>query len=372
MSSKLSAIENNKLYFPQLDSIRGISFIAIFLFHTLRVPAGQFFLSGFLNYLDTYLRLGIEVFFVLSSFLLTFLGLSEYKKRNNFSFKDYFRRRALRIWPLYFFILFISFAFFPFLAKLLAIKMSLPNLWYYVFFISNFYTVDHVFFLRILWSISVEEQFYLVWGLCLRFLYKHLREIIITFFAVSICFSVYAIYSNTSSYFNTLTYLFDFACGGLVALLIFKRSKIVNWFKNMSAFKTIIFYSYLLFHCAFFYCLNLKTQGTTNDLVGLISRYLFIIYIALFILEQISNLRRTTFLDKSRFLIFTGKISYGLYCYHGMTITFMNLLLSHYHIRMSNILLVIVYFMINYLIATASYFYLENPFLKLKERWRRI
>lgn len=372
MSSALFPIEKSKLYFPQLDSIRGISFIAIFLFHALRVPAGQFFLSGFVNYLHTYLQLGIEVFFVLSSFLLTFLALNEYQKENNFSFKNYFRRRALRIWPLYFFILFISFAIFPFLANTFNIKMSLPNGWYYVFFISNFYRIDHVFFLRILWSISVEEQFYMVWGMCLRFFYKNLVLVIITFFGASICFSVYSIYSGTSNYFNTLTYLFDFACGGMAAIVIFKKNRVVDWFKNLSTFKTVLFYSYLLFHCTFFYLLNLIARGTTHDLVELISRYLFIIYIALFILEQTSNLRRTTFFEKNSFLIFTGKISYGLYCYHGMTITSVNLLLSHYHISVSNGLLVLVYLMIDYLIAIASYVYLENPFLKLKRQWRRV
>jgi len=349
-----------------------MSFIAIFLFHALRVPDVQFFLSGFIRYLITYLQLGIEVFFVLSSFLLTFLGLNEYESRNNFSFKSYFRRRALRIWPLYFFILLVSFTIFPWLSHLLNIKMSLPNIWYYLFFISNFYTIDHVFFLRILWSISVEEQYYLLWGACLRFFYKRLILILIFFFAISICFSLYSVYSNTPMYFNTLTYLLDFACGGLAAIIVFNKKKLFYWIHNSSRIGTLIFYSYLPFHFTIFYFMNIHTNGIPNDLMILVSRYLFIIYMALFIVEQMANLHRTTFFEKNRFLIFTGKISYGLYCYHGIAITFINLLLSHYHINISNGLLVIIYFMVDYAMATTSYFYLENPFLKLKARWRRI
>lgn len=346
-----------------------MSFIAIFLFHTIRITNEQFFLSDFVHYLFNNLPLAIDVFFILSSFLLTYLGLNEYKKRNNFSFKNYFTRRILRIWPLYFFILLLAFLLFPLVANWFHFKMTLPNAWYYIFFVANFYTVEHVFFLKFLWTISVEEQFYLLWGLCLRFFHKKLLLIISLFILMSISFTVYAICTHSSSYYNTITYFFDFSCGGLAAILIFRKNRIVNRLKNLSRAGTILFYCYLPFHFILFYFLNNHSSGVTNDLVALMCRYLFIIYIALFIEEQMENNLRTKFFGKNRFLIYTGKISYGLYCFHGITITFINLLLSRFNI--SNWILVIIYFAINYLIASISYFYLESPFLKLKSKWRR-
>ncbi len=370
MSSELSPLSKSKLYFPQLDSIRGISVIAIFLFHTLRITNKQFFLADFVHFLFNNLPLGIEVFFVLSSFLLTYLGLNEYKKRNNFSLKNYFKRRILRIWPLYFFIILLAFLIFSPVANWFHFKMTLPNAWYYIFFIANFYTIEHVFFLKFLWTISVEEQFYLLWGLCLRFFYERLLLISIGLMLLSISFSVYAINAHIESYFNTLTYLFDFACGGIAAILIFRKNKITYCLANLSRSVTLVFYSYLLFHFTLFHFLNNNTTGVTNDLMALINRYLFIIYIAFFIVEQMGNISRTKFFEKNRFLIFTGKISYGLYCFHGITITFTNLLLSRFHI--SNWILVLIYFVINYLIASVSYFYLESPFLRLKAKWRRV
>lgn len=363
-------VVHSALYFPQLDSLRGMSFIAIFLFHTIHLPDGAFFLSGFIRYLYTNLPLGIEVFFVLSSFLLTWLGLNEYKKRGNFSFKNYFTRRVLRIWPLYFFILLLAFLIIPLLAASFHYSMTLPNPWYYVFFIANFYTLDHVFFLRMLWTISVEEQFYIFWGWCLKSFYKKLRVVIFLLIIASISFSVYAIIGHHSSYFNTLTYLFDFACGASSAVFLFTKNKIVNWLKNLPPLVTILFYGYLIFHFILFYFLNNYFKGITNDFIALICRYVFIIYIALFIMEQIVNTHRTTFFEKNRFLIFTGKLSYGLYCYHGLMITFVNLLLLGFNIN--NWILVIIYFTVNYLVATISYFYLETPFLKLKVKLRRI
>ncbi len=352
--------------------MRGISFIAIFLFHAVRLPARGFFLSGFINYLYENLPLGLEVFFVLSSFLLTSLGLNEYKKRGTFSFKNYFTRRILRIWPLYYFILLLAFVVFPFIARRYGFSISLPDPLYYIFFISNFYTLDHIFFLRFLWTISVEEQFYLLWGISLRFFYKKLRLVIGLLFLTSIAFSSCAIIMHWSHYFNTLTYLFDFGIGALAALAVFNNSRLIRWIKNMSRSTTAFFYSYLIFHFIIFYFLDKSTDGLVNNFAALLSRYLFIIYTALFMIEQVINNRRTKTFEQNRFLIFTGKLSYGLYCYHGISITFINLLLQHFKINVMNWLLVIIYFTVNYFIATISYRYLELPFLRLKNRWRRI
>ncbi|HSN10447.1 MAG TPA: acyltransferase, partial [Hanamia sp.] len=248
MSNGNPPVANSKLYFPQLDSIRGLSFIAIFLFHSVSITDKPFFLGDFIRYSYTNLPLGLEVFFVLSSFLLTWLGLTEYQKRGDFSFKNYFRRRALRIWPLYFFILFLGFIIIPAVASYFQHTVSLPDAWYYVFFIANFYTIDHVFFLRILWTISVEEQFYLFWGLSLKFFYKNFKTVITILLLVSISFSVYAIINHVSSYFNTLTYLFDFACGASAAVMAFKKIKIIESLQNLTSFKNKLFYVYPVLH----------------------------------------------------------------------------------------------------------------------------
>jgi peptidoglycan/LPS O-acetylase OafA/YrhL len=368
LKSKLSSEKKTKLYFPQLDSVRGMSFIAIFLFHSLRI---SFNAGTFPEYIFNRLPLAIDVFFILSSFLLTYLALNEYKKRGDFSFKNYFTRRILRIWPLYYFILIIAFILFPFIANSFHYKMTLPAPLYYIFFIANFYTADHVFFLKLLWTISVEEQFYLLWGLCLRGFNKNLNKIIGLLFIISISFSFYSICNGIKYYFNTVTYLFDFGSGALAACLIFNKSKIVNLLCNLNAVGTYSFYSYLIIHFILFYFLNRNTFGVMNDIIGIISRYIFILYIALFITEQMVHVSRTKIFEKNRFLIFTGKISYGLYCFHGITILMINLLMTHFKIDIQNWLVVLIYFSVNYCIASISYFYLESPFLRLKAKWRR-
>lgn len=360
------------MYFPQLDSIRGMSFLAIFLYHAFTFSNTGYFLADFITYCYNNLPLAIDVFFILSSFLLTYLALNEYKKRNNFSFKNYFTRRILRIWPLYFFIMALAFLVFPLIARQLGTTLSLPNSLYYIFFIANFYTIDHVFFLKFLWTISVEEQFYLFWGASLKFLHKKLKSVIAFLFLLSVSSSIYAIINGSSSYYSTITYLFDFASGALAAVFIFSQSRLIDWIKKLSRRGTYAFYSYLIFHFILFYFLNAISKGMADDFVSLLNRYLFIIYISLLLVEQMINSSRTKIFAKNKFLILTGKLSYGLYCFHGITITFINLLVQHLKINIASWLLMIIYFLVNYLIAAISYNYLELPFLKLKNRWRRI
>lgn len=349
-----------------------MSFLAIFLYHALRISTKNFFLSDFIIYLYDNLPLAIDVFFILSSFLLTFLALNEYKKKGNFSFKNYFTRRILRIWPLYFFIMIMAFLVFPLIATRFGTSLTLPNALYYLFFIANFYTIDHVFFLKFLWTISVEEQFYLLWGLSLRFLHKKLKIIIAALFLLSISSSLYAIINRSGNYYSTVTYFFDFACGALAAVYIFSENWLIVKMKKLSQAGTYLFYSYIFVHFILFYFLNANTSGIANGFAELLNRYVFIIYISLSIIEQMVNDHRTHIFAKSKFLVLTGKLSYGLYCFHGITITFINLLFQHFKIEISSWLLVLIYFPVNYLIAAISYNYLELPFLKLKNKWRRI
>ena len=358
-----------QLYYPQLDSIRGLSFLGIFLYHSIHPEFGSDLVSSFVQYLYHQLPLAIDVFFLLSSFLLTRIGLVEYEKRQNFSFINYFTRRVLRIWPLYYLLMFLSFVIFPLIAARAGTSMSLPDPLVYVFFVSNFYHVDHVFFLRILWTLSVEEQFYLVLGVALKFFVRYLTWIFVMFLGISLFFSVFLSGAENGGYFHTLTYFFDFAAGGIAAILFSRRSPGILWLATLDGWRKALFYFYLPLHFATFYFIERMGE---NDWSDLINRYFFIVYIALLIIEQVMNTRRITVLEKNKFLIFTGKISYGLYCFHGITITGLDLVIKHFNIEMSPYITAVLAFCINFFFASVSYIYFEKPFLRLKERIRRI
>lgn len=361
--------ESKPLYYPQLDSIRGLSFLGIFVYHSFRPAFGNSLISSFLEYLYHQLPLAIDVFFLLSSFLLTTIGVAEYEKRQNFSFINYFKRRVLRIWPLYYLLMLLSFFLVPILAAKAGVSVTLPDPVYYVFFISNFYYIDHVYFLKFLWTLSVEEQFYLLLGIALKFFVRYLKAIFVFLLAVSVLFSVYSYTLSDGGYFNTVTYFFDFASGGIAALLFSNKSKYILKFTCLSGWRRMAFYFYLPLHFIIFFLID---KLASNDLSSLLNRYLFIIYVSVLIVEQLVNKQRVTILEKNRFLIYTGKISYGLYCFHGISITAILLLLKKFQLDIPPYFSMVIIFCVNYIIAIISYTYFEKPFLRLKDRLRRI
>lgn len=362
----------SKYYFPQLDAIRGLSFIGVYFVHAFHPGFGAGFFGQMLQYFYGNLALSIDVFFILSSFLLTWLGINEYKQKGNFSFINYFIRRALRIWPLYILLMIFSFVLVPYVSRHFNVPVTLPPAYYYVFFISNFYLEGHVYFLRFLWTLSVEEQFYLLWGLCLLLFQKRILTCVVVLAGVSIAYTVYAVQHNLDGYYNTLIYLFDFATGILAAVLLHRNNSIVSFFKEMTRLSNVLFF--LLLPVIFFimFCLNHFIHGSFSDWSDILMRYFFIIYIGLFIIEQMVNKKTILKLKSQRFLIYTGKISYGLYCFHGIVLTFGLLLLQHFEINMPAILKAFLLLAIDFLISSISYYYIEKPFLALKNRLRRI
>lgn len=364
--------EKSKYYFPQLDSIRGLSFLAVFFLHAFHPQFGAGFFSRMLQFLYSNLVLSIDVFFILSSFLLTWLGINEYKAKGNFSFINYFIRRALRIWPLYFLLMVFSFVLVPYTAAYFQVPVTLPPAYYYLFFISNFYLEGHVYFLRFLWTLSVEEQFYLFWGLCLFLFQKQILACVALLAGVSIVYTIYAIQNKIPHDFNTLTYLFDFAAGILAAFMLHKDNYIVTYFKNITKSNAVIFILslpvifFLIFTVLYF------SPSYLAPWLDVLGRYIFIIYVALFIIEQMVNERTPVKLSKQRFLIYTGKISYGLYCFHGIVLTFGLVILQKLDFTIPVIIRAFLFLAVNYFISAISYRFIEKPFLRLKNKLRRI
>jgi peptidoglycan/LPS O-acetylase OafA/YrhL len=363
--------EGSKYYSPQLDAIRGLSFLAVYFVHAFHPGFGTGFFNQLLQYLYESLALSIDVFFILSSFLLTWLGINEYKAKGDFSFLNYFIRRVLRIWPLYILLMIFSFIVVPYAADYFHVPVTLPPAYYYLLFISNFYLEGHVYFLRFLWTLSVEEQFYLLWGFCLVLFQKRMLLCVLALTGVSIAYTIYAVQANADEYYNTLIYLFDFAVGILTAVMMHRRSNIVNLFKKITGLQNILFLLLLPVLFILFFCITYFTPDFLGQWAGIVMRYLFIIYTSFFIIDQMVNEKTVLKLKKSRFLIYTGKISYGLYCFHGIVLTFGLLAVQKLQIQIPAIVTVLLLLVINYIISAISYQYIEKPFLLLKNKLRR-
>ncbi len=356
-----------KTYYPQLDAIRGISFLIGFFFHSYK-PSSN---NDLVEYLYSKMPLFIDVFFILSSFLLTYLGMEEYNSKKSFSFRNYFIRRTLRIWPLYFLFMFFSFVLLPIFQHVTGYSISLPPAAWYLFFVSNFYMTDHVFFLRILWTLSVEEQFYIFWGLCLLVFQKYLRTVVFIFLIISIVFNIYATAQNMQIYFHSLSYLFDMMVGAYLAYAFINQNWLATLMKTLTYLQSVCFYFALPLLLILFYFINLIIPVPMIGFMDLLFKFFFILYCGLMILDQMVNQQNFVKLSNKKFLVYTGKISFGLYCFHGIVISLSLLLFQRWNVQLPDMAKSLFMLACTYAIASVSYKFYETPFLKLKSRLNR-
>jgi peptidoglycan/LPS O-acetylase OafA/YrhL len=317
-----------------LDSLRFLAFFSVFLSHaTPFLPFGYY---------------GIELFFVLSSFLLTYLALVEIQTTNKFSRKLFFIRRSLRLYPLYFAVLIGSFLFLPILGTVLKSPISLPEKKYlYFLFLSNFDNSDHIFALKFLWTISVEEQFYLLFILLSIFFKRQLYIPVIflysLYFIGNICGQIF----NWNLYTLTTTYFPDFAVGMIAANLYFKNKlpglKTLLFIIALSAIITILFH--------YFAFLKFFVQVPLSILI---SGAIIFTAKAFYFFSLDNIITRTT--------EYLGRYTYGLYVYSGfiLTIVIKSMPWSNvwYKLSTESILL--------FTIAWLSYNYFEVFFINLK------
>lgn len=361
---------NTKKYYPQLDALRAFAFLSVFFYHTIHPSKGVTPFGRFIYLVWSNLYLGLDIFFVLSAFLLTFLGINEYNKTGKFSFKNYFARRVLRIWPLYYLLMFFSFVILKYFKNQYAVQISLPEASWYLFFISNYYTKEHVFFLRILWTLSVEEQFYILWGFCLLFFQKSIVKVIVLFFTISLVFNFIGAYNKAAIALNTLSYLLDMMVGAYAAYALIYSKKIIKVVHKIKGIKQLLFYCFLPVLFFLYFLMKNLYGGSYNKILEEIVREIFIIYIGFVILHQMLFDKSSFSLSKNKFLIYTGKISFGLYCFHGIVISLFSIFLVKSNVHILIIFKMMLMLGITFGIASMSYYLFEKPFLKLKEKMR--
>lgn len=316
-----------------LDTLRFLSFFAVFLFHTI---------EGF--EIGMY---GVDFFFVLSSFLLTYLTLEEIDQTQQFSRLNFFMRRALRIFPVYYLVVLFSFILLPVLGKIINQTVSLPEKkWLYYFFLSNYDPKDSIFALKFLWSVAVEEQFYILFVLLAPLFKKHLflTPSILAIAWVSSLFFPYQF--NLHSYTATVSHLPNFILGMLGGICFYRNIQ-------TKRFDLIICIGSLLI-CIF----------SANPIV-------FSLSISFFFISLIFMTINRQFFFKN-FVLFKGteklgRLSYGLYIYSGFVITLVikQLNLQNPYLNMLTALMLLL------ITAGVSYRYFEQFFLKMKRRFRK-
>jgi peptidoglycan/LPS O-acetylase OafA/YrhL len=265
--------------------------------------------------------LGVTFFFVLSGFLITQLLLVEKELTSMISIKM----------PVYFIVVFVGFFLIPNLSFLIPLKSQLnfpidipySRLPYFLTFLANTDILINGYasaIVAVLWSVSVEEQFYLIWPVILRFVNKkNLPLILLTIVAISFFYRFYVYNDATALHFSSISVMSYLATGAWVSYYCYTRTAFVRFIENLSRRCLIIIYaagisfiplrgfSHIFGETAFHYFCPFE---------GI----LFSLFFAFVILEQ--NYSKNSFYKIGKIKLFAelGKISYGLYSYHMIAI----------------------------------------------------
>lgn len=364
----------SKRYFSNINALRFFAFLGVFIAHSFATNNSHLLQSSYYQAFSLFIQkgvLGVNFFFVLSGFLITWVLLEEIKSSNTINLRNFYLRRILRIWPLYFLVVGLGLAILFWKQQHhTTFQITFPVYHYFTFTV-NFgvlkHSVPYLPLLGILWTISVEEQFYLFWALLIRFFKKHILKLIIGVLITSIIFRGIFIQSGDVIYFHTLSVMCDMAIGALLSYLSFKQNPLLEKWKNIS--KWLILALYLLF----ILYLSLSNYLPHSDISNVIERPILALFFAFVLFEQ-SFCNNSFFkLEKFSILNHLGKISYGLYCFHPLA----NLILWQFIKRniipdiptTTFFLYPISSLLLTVLLAGISYRYYERYFLKLKVRF---
>jgi peptidoglycan/LPS O-acetylase OafA/YrhL len=357
------------VFFKNLDGVRAIAAFLVVLNH-IELYKDEFSISKlhFVNF-GQLGSMGVNIFFVLSGFLITYLLLVEKQKSERINFTGFYRRRILRIWPLYFFVLLFGFFIFPRHISWFGLSLSLvlfPNL------ASLFRLLPNL--IQPVWSIGIEEQFYLVYPHFLRIkniksLLKILVILLLGLFALNGLLFFLPSSNGTLLFIRNYFYWARYdnlLIGAITAILLFNKGKNKTGFQNIlnyistRAGQIIIYFLFCLY---LFSCL-LFNIVMIQQLIGLISAG---------IIYNICSEDTSIISLNNKVLIYLGKISYGIYLLNAFVI-YMTLFLFTKYIAIENAVIreILIYFSasgLTILFASVSFFYFEKYFLNLKKNY---
>lgn len=362
-----------KLYFKNLNGLRFIAAFMVLICH-IELNKKYFHLNNFRETTRFLGFLGVDLFFVLSGFLITFLLLKEKEFFEKINFKYFYIRRILRIWPLYYFIVILSlfilpkFTVFHINGDFFRLESNIETikiLLLFIFILPNvLYLIKPIAFSAQTWSIGVEEQFYLIWPYIVNKFknYKILFISIIVFYWFIywlLCFNFFNKfpYMVLIKNFYILFKIDVLSLGALGAVLYNERNKICKYVNS----KIVFFVSILSLIIMYVYLPNEVK----------VFRIIYALFFLIIIFNLILNKQLENLLENKWFNLL-GKISYGIYMYHQIFIVLViNLVLKYIKSIgvFENIMIYSFSIILTLLFSYLSYIYFETPLLNFKNKF---
>jgi peptidoglycan/LPS O-acetylase OafA/YrhL len=357
---------NASFYRPELDVLRFLAFLLVFLFHGLTVTSGiydAFRLSG---------ALGVCLFFLLSSYLITELLEREKQQFGAIHLRAFYLRRGLRIWPLYFTVLIFDYLLQRHLNPGV---FTTSRLLAFLFVSGNWYVAHYGFTETIstpLWSIPVEEQFYILWPSARKYLHRSGSILFsVLMFLVAYIALAYLCHRGanvtTAIWVNSFVQFQFFSTGALLALALRGRAP-----KLHPVVRSLLFLAGLATLGAAQLFFHVKESATAGEFHLIAPGYLCANLGCILLFFSFLGEAR---LGKLRPLVYLGKISFGLYVFHWIMLRISirllrNLMSSHQVAKTpANAIELALALVFTILLASLSYRFFESPILRYKKRF---
>ncbi|MBI3233180.1 MAG: acyltransferase [Bacteroidetes bacterium] len=348
-------------YFKGLDGIRALAAIGVLISHvflaqhhfgltkTGSLPIGRY---------------GVTIFFTLSGFLITYLLITEKEKTSSIKLFPFYIRRILRIWPLYFGFLALCIGSYIFVFNIEPEHIN--YIFLFVFFLPNIafnlnlypQSTSH------LWSIGIEEQFYIFWPLVISKI-SNLKRFIYIFIIGLIALKIIAILISNATHIKAIESIFSslkydcMAIGALFALNINNKRLL----QLVQRFNLYIIVAFLLFYFGSFFLPVVEIFSILNDdVISMLT--------GLFIYTQIFSKSSHQILEW-KIIKYLGKISFGIYVFHPLILAFFEYILyKKPELQFPNITILILSVIISTIaVSSISYYGYESYFLRKKAKF---
>ncbi len=340
-------------YRPEIDTLRAVAVLAVIIYHAqINLFGNLFFPGGFL---------GVDIFFVISGYLITSIILKELYDKESFSYKNFYIRRARRILPAFLFVIFVSIPFsWLYLYPIDLVNYS-KSILYSLGFGSNFYfhfsgleygSPEGLLkpFLHT-WSLSVEEQYYFLFPIMILTVFRYFRKYLFNFlilsFGISLLFAEWGSKNHISAtYYFLHSRIWELILGSLIAHFEIKlghrgQNKILCQTLPIAGI-ILIFFSFVLFD-------NETSHPSFYTLIPTISVAMILWFTSKD--NLISNIL------SNKFFVKIGLISYSLYLWHYPIFSFAN----HLEIFFSNNIEKFYLIIITFILSGFTFIFIEQP-----------
>jgi peptidoglycan/LPS O-acetylase OafA/YrhL len=346
-------------YRPEVNGLRGIAVMGAVFYHAEMIfQSFRIFPGGFL---------GVDVFIVISGYLMTSIILKEYQSTKSFSFINYYKRRIRRLLPALLVVIFFTSIVSYFIFLPVHFEEFIKSVGASIFFFSNFFfhfsgqaygaqVLSEIPLLHT-WSLSLEEQFYIIYPLALLgmmiYFKKQIKLILIIGILSSVVFaSITSINHQSFNYYMLPSRAWEFLFGALLGININQFSISNN--KKQKEILAIFGFLILLFSFAFFD--NTNVHPTYLTLIPVTATYL--------IIQDTNKENLINRLLSFKILIFLGLISYSFYLWHHPIFSFAKII----GVGEKSLVIKFFFIILSIFFGFLTYKFVEKPFRKEGEK----